>query len=154
MHNIKIKRLLWQGNVFDLSIWLKHTKRVPQFERRGFRYVADKLNAGFNHRASLRRRARMNSVATCWSVVAVQAAVAASVPIGEVEGKPMKKRDIRRAEPRHDMMKSHHIEEHRHDPYKARGKLSEPCVCSRDGVAGGTSGECGLCGTPSEVRCR
>jgi NMD protein affecting ribosome stability and mRNA decay len=43
----------------------------------------------------------------------------------------MKKRDIRRAEPRHDMMKSHLIEEHRHDPYKARGKLSEPCVCSK-----------------------
>ena len=43
----------------------------------------------------------------------------------------MKKRDIHRAEPRHDMMKSHHIEEHRHDPYKARRKLSEPCVCSK-----------------------
>jgi hypothetical protein len=47
---------------------------------------------------------------------------------GAEEGS-MKKRDIHRAEPRHDMMKSHHIEEP--DPYKARGKLSEPWVCSR-----------------------
>src|SRR6516225_10549697 len=47
------------------------------------------------------------------------------------EGRSMKKRDIHRAEPRHDLMKTHLIEEHRHDPYKARGKLSEPCVCSK-----------------------
>ncbi len=41
----------------------------------------------------------------------------------------MKKRDLHRAEPRHDSMKSHHIQEHRHDPYKARQKLHEPTVC-------------------------
>jgi hypothetical protein len=34
-----------------------------------------------------------------------------------------------RHQERHDMMKSHHIEEHRHDPYKARQKLHEPSVC-------------------------
>ena len=41
----------------------------------------------------------------------------------------MKQRDTHRADTRHDTIKSHHIEEHRHDPYKARGKLSEPTVC-------------------------
>ena len=46
----------------------------------------------------------------------------------------MKERDIHRAEPRHDSIKSHHIEEHRHDPYKARHKLPEPTVCSQCGA--------------------
>lgn len=41
----------------------------------------------------------------------------------------MKKRDLHRAEPRHDTIKSHYIQEHRHDPYKARGKLHEPTIC-------------------------
>jgi len=41
----------------------------------------------------------------------------------------MKQRDIHQSEQRHDTIKSHHIEEHRHDPYKARGKLYEPTVC-------------------------
>jgi hypothetical protein len=41
----------------------------------------------------------------------------------------MKKRDIHREFPRHDKVKSHLIEPHRHDPYKARHKLSGPCVC-------------------------
>ena len=41
----------------------------------------------------------------------------------------MKQRDNQRIEQRHDTIKSHHIEEHRHDPYKARGKLTEPTVC-------------------------
>jgi hypothetical protein len=43
----------------------------------------------------------------------------------------MKKRDIHRAEPRRDTIKSHHIQEHRHDPYKARKKMREPTVCSQ-----------------------
>lgn len=34
-----------------------------------------------------------------------------------------------RPEQRRDTIKSHHIEEHRHDPYKARGKLPEPSQC-------------------------
>ena len=46
----------------------------------------------------------------------------------------MKKRDLHRAEPRHDTLKSHHIEPHRHDPYKARQKLHEPAVCSNCGA--------------------
>lgn len=41
----------------------------------------------------------------------------------------MKQRDSHRPEQRHDAIKSHHIEEHRHDPYKARGKLPEPSIC-------------------------
>jgi hypothetical protein len=41
----------------------------------------------------------------------------------------MKRGDLHRQEQRHDMMKSHLIDEHRHDPYKARGKLHEPSVC-------------------------
>ncbi len=40
-----------------------------------------------------------------------------------------------RIEPRRDSMKSHLISEHRHDPYKARGKRSGPCVCSQCSVA-------------------
>lgn len=43
----------------------------------------------------------------------------------------MKQRDNRHTEQRHDTIKSHHIEEHRHDPYKSRGKLSEPTVCPK-----------------------
>jgi hypothetical protein len=46
----------------------------------------------------------------------------------------MKKRDIHRAEPRHDTLKSHYIEPHRHDPYKARGKLHEPTACPKCGA--------------------
>ena len=34
----------------------------------------------------------------------------------------MKTRDLHRAEPRHDEMKSHNIQEEVHDPYKARKK--------------------------------
>jgi hypothetical protein len=41
----------------------------------------------------------------------------------------MKQRDVRRPEQKHDAMKSHLIMEHRHDPYKVRGKLPEPSVC-------------------------
>jgi NMD protein affecting ribosome stability and mRNA decay len=41
----------------------------------------------------------------------------------------MKQRDLHRKEQRHDMMKAHLIDEHRHDPYKSRGKLHEPSVC-------------------------
>ena len=41
----------------------------------------------------------------------------------------MKQRDNHHPEQRHDTIKSHLIEEHRHDPYKSRGKLSEPTVC-------------------------
>jgi hypothetical protein len=46
----------------------------------------------------------------------------------------MKERDVHRAEPRHDMLKSHLIAPHRHDPYKARQKLSEPAVCPQCGA--------------------
>ena len=46
----------------------------------------------------------------------------------------MKERDIHRAEPRRDSIKSHHIEQHRHDPYKARHKLPEPAVCPQCGA--------------------
>jgi hypothetical protein len=46
----------------------------------------------------------------------------------------MKKRDIHRAEPRHDTIKSHLIEPHRHDPYKARHKLEGPCLCPQCGA--------------------
>lgn len=46
----------------------------------------------------------------------------------------MKHRDIHRSEQRHDTIKSHHIEEHRHDPYKARGKLAEPSACTHCGA--------------------
>lgn len=56
-------------------------------------------------------------------------------------------------------MKSHHIEEHRHDPYKARGELPEPSVCpqcsavfvngrwqwSKDALAGAHSHVCPAC---------
>ncbi len=41
----------------------------------------------------------------------------------------MKQRDTARTVPRHDTIKSHLIAEHRHDPYKASHKPSEPCVC-------------------------
>lgn len=46
----------------------------------------------------------------------------------------MKERDIHRAEPRTDSIKSHHIEQHRHDPYKARHKLPEPTLCPQCGA--------------------
>jgi len=46
----------------------------------------------------------------------------------------MKQRDTKRPEQRHDTIKSHSIEEHRHDPYKARGKLAEPSVCTQCGA--------------------
>ncbi|HLC08003.1 MAG TPA: BCAM0308 family protein [Methyloceanibacter sp.] len=46
----------------------------------------------------------------------------------------MKKRDIHRAEPRHDTLKSHYIQPHRHDPYKARQKLDEPTECPSCGA--------------------
>ena len=46
----------------------------------------------------------------------------------ELESSPMKTRDTHRAVPQHDSMKSHHIEEHRHDPYKASQKIPEPYV--------------------------
>ncbi|MBS0252716.1 MAG: ATPase [Proteobacteria bacterium] len=46
----------------------------------------------------------------------------------------MKTRDLHRMEARHDLMKSHLIAPHRHDPYKARGKLREPTVCNRCGA--------------------
>jgi hypothetical protein len=46
----------------------------------------------------------------------------------------MKKRDIHREFPRHDKVKSHLIEPHRHDPYKARHKLPAPCVCPQCGA--------------------
>ncbi len=41
----------------------------------------------------------------------------------------MKERDVQREVPRRDMIKSHLIEPHRHDPYKARHKLPSPSVC-------------------------
>jgi hypothetical protein len=41
----------------------------------------------------------------------------------------MKKRDIHREVPRRDTIKSHLMQQHRHDPYKARHKLPSPCVC-------------------------
>lgn len=46
----------------------------------------------------------------------------------------MKSHDLSRAEPRHDLMKSHLIAPHRHDPYKARQKMSEPAVCPQCGA--------------------
>lgn len=46
----------------------------------------------------------------------------------------MKTRDVHRVEPRRDLMKSHLIEPHRHDPYKARHKI-EPTVCPQCGAA-------------------
>lgn len=41
----------------------------------------------------------------------------------------MKTRDVHRAQPRHDTIKSHLIDEERHDPYRASAKLAEPIVC-------------------------
>jgi hypothetical protein len=46
----------------------------------------------------------------------------------------MKSRDLPHTEPRHDSIKGHHIEEHRHDPYKARKKLREPTACPQCGA--------------------
>ncbi len=46
----------------------------------------------------------------------------------------MKTRDIHRAEPRHDAMKWHNIQEEVHDPYKARKKPSKPCLCPQCGA--------------------
>lgn len=46
----------------------------------------------------------------------------------------MKVRDVHHAKRRHDELKSHHIEPHRHDSYKARGKLADPTVCPQCGA--------------------
>lgn len=46
----------------------------------------------------------------------------------------MKERDIHREVPRRDTIKSHLIEPHRHDPYKARHKLASPSVCPQCGA--------------------
>ena len=46
----------------------------------------------------------------------------------------MKTRDLRRQEPRHDEIKSHHIEEEVHDPYKARKKPHAPLLCPKCGA--------------------
>jgi hypothetical protein len=43
----------------------------------------------------------------------------------------MKRRDLHRAEPRHDLMKSHNIREEVHDPYQTRKKFREPSVCGQ-----------------------
>jgi hypothetical protein len=43
----------------------------------------------------------------------------------------MKTRDLHRAEPRHDLMKSHLIQEEVHDTYQTRKKYQEPTVCSQ-----------------------
>lgn len=43
----------------------------------------------------------------------------------------MKKRDVYRAEPRHDVMKSHNIQEEVHDAYQRRKKFREPSVCTQ-----------------------
>ncbi len=47
----------------------------------------------------------------------------------------MKTRDLHRAEPRRDEIKSHHIEEEVHYPYKARQKHA--CVAPMPKVRGG-----------------
>lgn len=41
----------------------------------------------------------------------------------------MKANDTKHVQPRRDTIKSHLVAEHRHDPYRAHGKLSEPTVC-------------------------
>jgi hypothetical protein len=41
----------------------------------------------------------------------------------------MKQRNINQPETRRDTIKTHLMEEHRHDPYKSRDKLTEPTVC-------------------------
>lgn len=46
----------------------------------------------------------------------------------------MKTRDLHRAEPRHDEMKSHNIQEEVHDPYKARKKPHAPLLCPKCGA--------------------
>ncbi len=46
----------------------------------------------------------------------------------------MKTRDLHRTELRHDTIKTHRIEQHRHDPYKARQKLREPATCRQCGA--------------------
>ena len=43
----------------------------------------------------------------------------------------MKTRDLHRAEPRHDLMKSHLIAEEVHDTYQTRKKFREPSVCGQ-----------------------
>ena len=43
----------------------------------------------------------------------------------------MKPVTTHRPEPRTDLIKSHNIDEHRHDPYKAHGKLHEPTLCKQ-----------------------
>ena len=46
----------------------------------------------------------------------------------------MKTRDLHRAEPRRGEIKSHHIEEEAHDPYKARKKPHAPLHCPKCGA--------------------
>lgn len=46
----------------------------------------------------------------------------------------MKQRETQRRPQRTDTIKSHHIEQHRHDPYKASGKLAEPSACKECGA--------------------
>lgn len=46
----------------------------------------------------------------------------------------MKTRDTGQHETRHDTIKSHLVTEHRHDPYKASGKLAEPTACPQCGA--------------------
>ena len=46
----------------------------------------------------------------------------------------MKTRDLHRQEPRRDEIKSHHIEEEVHDPYKARKKPHGPLLCPKCGA--------------------
>lgn len=43
----------------------------------------------------------------------------------------MKTRNLHRAEPRHDLMKSHLIQEEVHDTYQTGKKFHEPSVCSQ-----------------------
>ena len=46
----------------------------------------------------------------------------------------MKTRDNQHPEQRRDTIKSHLVDEHRHDPYKAHGKLPEPTSCPKCGA--------------------
>jgi hypothetical protein len=46
----------------------------------------------------------------------------------------MKTRDLHRIQPRRDQIKSHHIQEEVHDPYKARKKPHGPLHCPRCGA--------------------
>jgi hypothetical protein len=46
----------------------------------------------------------------------------------------MKTRDLNRQEPRRDEIKSHHMQEEVHDPYKARKKPHAPLLCPKCGA--------------------